>query len=185
MTNPSSPIIDFYPQDFKIDMNGKKQEWKGIPILPRIDIRRLTLAIDPIINSKITEEERQERNKEIERKNAENARRGSRDVIPLDNVVKLAKAEIERNVEGRDRLYVSTHHHLYTKLRQLHDDDLKMQQQRHIQDRNEQRRQNDPRRRVTTQEGNGGSATPAPESSNSSDNARRVSSTTSTGYEEN
>ena len=30
MTNPESPIIDFYPVNFKIDKNGKKYDWQGL-----------------------------------------------------------------------------------------------------------------------------------------------------------
>lgn len=46
MTEPDSPIIDFYPKEFHIDMNGKKMLWQGVALLPFIDQDRLLSAMD-------------------------------------------------------------------------------------------------------------------------------------------
>lgn len=45
MTNPESPIIDFYPRDFSLDMNGKKMEWEAVVKIPFIDEERLLSAM--------------------------------------------------------------------------------------------------------------------------------------------
>ena len=41
MKDPESPIIDMYPTDFALDMNGKKYEWMGVVLLPFLDEDRL------------------------------------------------------------------------------------------------------------------------------------------------
>ena len=37
MVDPECTIIDFYPEDFKIDLNGKKYAWQGVALLPFVD----------------------------------------------------------------------------------------------------------------------------------------------------
>uniref|UniRef100_A0A8C4FAH0 5'-3' exoribonuclease n=1 Tax=Dicentrarchus labrax TaxID=13489 RepID=A0A8C4FAH0_DICLA len=45
MSSPDSSIIDFYPDDFAIDLNGKKYAWQGVALLPFVDERRLRAAL--------------------------------------------------------------------------------------------------------------------------------------------
>ena len=45
MTEPDSEIVDFYPEDFDLDLNGAKQSWKAIVLLPFIDEKRLLAAM--------------------------------------------------------------------------------------------------------------------------------------------
>ena len=46
MTSPISPIRHFYPTDFKIDMEGKKNSWEGVNLLEFIDVQLLKDTID-------------------------------------------------------------------------------------------------------------------------------------------
>lgn len=34
MTAPDSPLADFYPPEFAVDMNGKRNPWEGVALLP-------------------------------------------------------------------------------------------------------------------------------------------------------
>jgi len=61
MTDSESPIMDFYPTTFEIDMNGKKMTWQGVALLPFIDEHRLLESMHPRY-PKLTEAE-VERNK--------------------------------------------------------------------------------------------------------------------------
>jgi 5'-3' exoribonuclease 2 len=57
MVDEDSSIIDFYPEDFKIDMNGKKMLWQGVALLSFIDEERLLAAMEPLWGE-LSEEER-------------------------------------------------------------------------------------------------------------------------------
>uniref|UniRef100_A0A8C7IXM9 5'-3' exoribonuclease 1 n=1 Tax=Oncorhynchus kisutch TaxID=8019 RepID=A0A8C7IXM9_ONCKI len=47
MTSENSSIIEYYPLDFKTDLNGKQQEWEAVVLIPFIDERCLLAAMEP------------------------------------------------------------------------------------------------------------------------------------------
>uniref|UniRef100_A0A0K2UAM2 Uncharacterized protein n=1 Tax=Lepeophtheirus salmonis TaxID=72036 RepID=A0A0K2UAM2_LEPSM len=49
MTSENSPILDFYPNDFECDLNGKHQDWEAVVLLPFIDEIRLLQAMEPLL----------------------------------------------------------------------------------------------------------------------------------------
>ncbi|CAG01470.1 unnamed protein product, partial [Tetraodon nigroviridis] len=58
MSSPDSSIIDFYPEDFAIDLNGKKYAWQGVALLPFVDERRLRAALADVYPDLTPEEEK-------------------------------------------------------------------------------------------------------------------------------
>ena len=66
MSNSDSPIIDFYPIDFRLDINGARYAWMGVDLLPFIDRGRLLKAMNEADQGfeKLTEDEKI-RNKRI------------------------------------------------------------------------------------------------------------------------
>eukprot|EP00835_Amoeboradix_gromovi_P005390 NODE_502_length_7546_cov_0.138982.p1 type:complete len:771 gc:universal NODE_502_length_7546_cov_0.138982:6364-4052(-) len=46
MTSDKSSIIDYYPLEFPIDLNGKKHSWQGVVLLPFIEDKRMKEVLD-------------------------------------------------------------------------------------------------------------------------------------------
>ena len=58
MTAGDSPISDFYPSEFEVDMNGKRNPWEAVNLLPFIDEKRLVAAVmEAAPDSTLTAEE--------------------------------------------------------------------------------------------------------------------------------
>ena len=57
MTSGDSPIIDFYPIDFELDMNGKRNDWEAVVVIPFIDEKRLLDALTLVDQSRLSADE--------------------------------------------------------------------------------------------------------------------------------
>ena len=47
MTDPLSPILDFYPGEFQVDLEGKRADWEGVVLIPFLDVARSALKSKP------------------------------------------------------------------------------------------------------------------------------------------
>lgn len=54
MTSPLSTIHDFYPEEFEADMNGKRNDWEAVVLLPFVDESRLLEAMSTIPQSELS-----------------------------------------------------------------------------------------------------------------------------------
>lgn len=66
MTDENSAIIDFYPEDFQIDLNGKKASWQGVALLPFVDEVRLKKTLE-LFQDKLTQEEKRRNTRDNDR----------------------------------------------------------------------------------------------------------------------
>jgi 20S proteasome subunit beta 5 len=58
MKSSKSPIVDFYPESFTVDMNGKRWPWEAVVLLPFIDAERLVDASRKLVtNDKLSADE--------------------------------------------------------------------------------------------------------------------------------
>ena len=62
MTAATSAIIDFFPEDFALDLNGKKFLWQAVVLLPFIKEDRLLAVLDEYWASTPLSDEERERN---------------------------------------------------------------------------------------------------------------------------
>lgn len=59
MCSSSSPINDFYPEEFPIDFEGKRNDWEGVCLVPFIDASRLLAAEGTVSQSQLTPGEKE------------------------------------------------------------------------------------------------------------------------------
>lgn len=57
MVDSSSPILEYYPLKFELDLNGKRQDWEAVVRIPFIDELKLLSAMENEAN-KLNEEEK-------------------------------------------------------------------------------------------------------------------------------
>jgi len=62
MKSPKSPIIDFYPESFTVDMNGKRWPWEAVVLLPFIDSKRLIESSRHFVASELLSDDEMRRN---------------------------------------------------------------------------------------------------------------------------
>lgn len=55
MHEPSSPIQDFYPSEIAIDLEGKRNDWEGVILIPFIDQQRLVAASATVAPSSLSQ----------------------------------------------------------------------------------------------------------------------------------
>jgi hypothetical protein len=46
MTDPESPLIEFYPRTFRVDLNGESREFHGTVLIPFIDAKKLKAVVE-------------------------------------------------------------------------------------------------------------------------------------------
>jgi len=57
MLSPSSPLKYYYPDDFTVDMNGKRNPWEGIALIPFIEESQLKKCVQSIDQTSLTRQE--------------------------------------------------------------------------------------------------------------------------------
>lgn len=58
MKDKDSLLMEFYPNKFKIDLNGKKFSWQAVVLLPFINIKKLNDSIEPLWNTLTLDQKR-------------------------------------------------------------------------------------------------------------------------------
>jgi 5'-3' exoribonuclease 2 len=93
MKEPFSPLIDFYPVDFGLDLNGKRFTWQAVVLLPFIDEPRLVKILDPLLK-------RLSANEMVRNRHGQELLFGHKDDKVLFRACQLAQASFEAGHAG-------------------------------------------------------------------------------------
>ena len=58
MTNPASPVYEFFTEEIKLDMEGKSYDWEAVVLLSFMEEEKLLAAVDMVRPEQLTPEER-------------------------------------------------------------------------------------------------------------------------------
>lgn len=93
MKQPFSPLIDFYPVDFGLDLNGKRFTWQAVILLPFIDEPRLVRILAPLLKTLVP-------NEKIRNRRGQELVFGHKDDKKLFHAVQLAQTAFEAGHTG-------------------------------------------------------------------------------------
>eukprot|EP00891_Asterochloris_glomerata_P002215 jgi/Astpho2/2215/Aster-x0098 len=95
-TEWDSPILDFYPKHFAVDINGKRFAWQGVALLPFIDETRLLDATGPL-EEQLSEEETHRNGRRLDLFYVSSAHPLTPDIFEMaDELASLSPAERAR-----------------------------------------------------------------------------------------
>merc|ERR1719291_1637956 len=100
MKQPFSPIIDFYPVDFGLDLNGKRFTWQAVILLPFIDEPRLVRILAPLLK-------RLTANEKVRNRRGTELVFGHKDDKALFAAVQLAQQAFAEKREAQDKQTLS------------------------------------------------------------------------------
>merc|ERR1711862_502311 len=49
MTDPESPLMEFYPREFATDANGNRNKWEAVALIPFLDRKRLKEVLEEVM----------------------------------------------------------------------------------------------------------------------------------------
>merc|ERR1719162_2602442 len=97
MKQPFSPLIDFYPVDFGLDLNGKRFTWQAVILLPFIDEPRLVRILGPLLKQLNA-------NEKLRNRRGQELCFGHKDDKVLNHALQLAQRAFEAGHAGMKQL---------------------------------------------------------------------------------
>uniref|UniRef100_A0A914QRI2 5'-3' exoribonuclease n=1 Tax=Panagrolaimus davidi TaxID=227884 RepID=A0A914QRI2_9BILA len=99
MTEADSPLSEFYPTNFKIDLNGKKFAWQGVVLLPFVDQKKLLEELSKVY-SKLTDDEKRRNIRGVDRIFVKNSHTLFTALNEVFGLGKESNFEVKKDADG-------------------------------------------------------------------------------------